>query len=183
MEDPDLVAVSKRLARHLRHAPEAIGVTLSPGGGWVEVDVLLAALARNGLSLTRAELEEVVARNDKRRFAFDPSGSRIRASQGHSVEVDLELAVAEPPPILFHGTVERFLPAILTEGLRPMQRHEVHLSRTHETASHSGARRGKPIVLTVDAAAMHAAGHEFRVSENGVWLTAHVPPRFLRRTS
>ncbi|GAB2973422.1 RNA 2'-phosphotransferase [Amycolatopsis acidiphila] len=180
MENPELVAVSKRLSRHLRHAPEAIGLTLSPDG-WVEVDVLLAALERHGLRLTRAGLEEVVARNDKQRFAFDSTGMLIRASQGHSVDVDLGLPVSEPPAILFHGTVERFLPAILTEGLRPMKRREVHLSRTHETASHVGARRGKPIVLEIDAAAMSGAGHEFRVSENGVWLTAHVPPRFLRR--
>lgn len=182
MKDSDLIAASKRLARYLRHAPEAIGLTLDADGGWVDVDVLLAALAANGLPLTRAELEEVVARNDKRRFAFDSTGTRIRASQGHSVEVELGLPVAEPPPLLFHGTVERFLPSIMAEGLRPMERREVHLSRTHETASRVGARRGKPIVLTVDARGMHAAGHEFRVSENGVWLTAHVPPQFLRRT-
>jgi putative RNA 2'-phosphotransferase len=182
MEERNVVVASKRLSRHLRHTPEAIGVTLGPGG-WVEVDVLLAALARHGLRLARTELEEVVARNDKQRFEFDQSGQLIRASQGHSVAVELELPVAEPPAVLFHGTVDRFLPAILHEGLRPMNRHDVHLSQSHETAIRVGARRGRPIVLEVDAAAMSRAGHEFRLSANGVWLTARVPPEFLRRTS
>ncbi len=176
-----MISLSKRLSRHLRHAPEAIGVTLGPGG-WIEVEVLLAALARHGLRMTRAELEELVARNDKQRFAFDDSGESIRASQGHSVAVELGPPVADPPALLFHGTVERFLSAILSEGLRPMARHDVHLSQARETAIRVGARRGKPVVLEIDAAAMSEAGHEFRVSANGVWLTARVPPEFLRRT-
>ncbi|MFF5990537.1 RNA 2'-phosphotransferase [Prauserella flavalba] len=180
MQNSDLVRVSKRLALHLRHAPERIGIELEEGG-WVGVDALLAALGRHGLPLTRAELAEVVERNDKRRFAFDDSGTRIRASQGHSVAVELDLPVSIPPAALFHGTVSRFLPAILREGLRPMRRHDVHLSATRSTAMTVGARRGEPVLLRVDAAAMAAEGHEFRVSANGVWLTRHVPPGYLTR--
>jgi putative RNA 2'-phosphotransferase len=173
MQEKDMIRLSKRLSRHLRHAPEEIGLTLD-GAGWVEIDVLLAALGRG---VTRAQVLEVVARNDKQRFAID--GERIRASQGHSVAVELDLPVAEPPPVLYHGTVAKVLPEIRRDGLLPMNRHDVHLSATTETAERVGARRGKPVVLTVDAAAMRADGHEFRVSANGVWLTPHVPPRYL----
>ncbi|TWE23045.1 putative RNA 2'-phosphotransferase [Prauserella muralis] len=180
MKDNDIVRVSKRLALHLRHAPERIGIRLDDNG-WVEVSTLLAALGRHGLALTREQLAEVVERNDKRRFSFDDTGTRIRASQGHSVAVDLGLPTATPPPLLYHGTVERFLPAILREGLRPQRRHDVHLSAAPATAASVGARRGTPVILEVGARAMAADGHEFRLSANGVWLTRHVPPRFLRR--
>jgi putative RNA 2'-phosphotransferase len=180
MKKSDLVTVSKRMSRYLRHAPQDIGLTLA-ADGWVEVDVFLAALGRTGLRLTRAQLDEVVSTNDKQRFSFDETGTRIRANQGHSVPVQLDLPVATPPDVLFHGTVDRFLSAIFREGLRPMNRHDVHLSATVDTATKVGARRGKPVVLCVDAAAMVSAGHEFRVSANGVWLTPHVPPQYLTR--
>jgi putative RNA 2'-phosphotransferase len=174
-----MVTVSRRLSLHLRHAPEAIGVELGPSG-WMDVGLLLAALGRHGLRLTRTELDEVVARNDKQRFAFDETGNLIRASQGHSVAIDLDLPVAGPPDVLYHGTVARFLAAIRSDGLRPMARHDVHLSATRDTAVRVGSRRGKPVVLEVDAAAMARSGYEFRVSANGVWLTHRVPPEFLR---
>jgi putative RNA 2'-phosphotransferase len=175
----DVVRVSKRLSFVLRHRPDSIGLSLDPAG-WVDVDELLAALARSGLRLTRAELETVVAGNDKQRFAFDESGTRIRASQGHSVPVVLGYRTATPPDVLFHGTVQRFLPAILAEGLRPGNRHAVHLSPDVETATTVGGRRGRPVVLRVDAAAMAADGCLFAVSANGVWLTDAVPARYLR---
>ncbi|MER6026362.1 RNA 2'-phosphotransferase [Streptomyces sp. NPDC001851] len=171
------VRVSKYLSRHLRHQPELIGITLDPGG-WVEIDTLIAAATAHGFRFTREELDHVVATNDKRRFAIE--GSRIRASQGHSVEVDLDLPPAVPPPYLYHGTVARNLDAIRADGLRPMSRHDVHLSADRETAARVGARRGRPVVLAVDAGAMHRDGHLFRVSANGVWLTNAVPPRYLR---
>jgi putative RNA 2'-phosphotransferase len=174
----DIRRVSKRLSYHLRHAPERIGIELDDAG-WVDVTVLLDALAAHGQRISRPQLDEVVAGNDKQRFAFDPTGTRIRASQGHSVAVDLGLRPAAPPPSLYHGTVARFLPAIRREGLRPMSRHDVHLSATIETARTVGARRGDPVVLTVAAGRMALAGHEFRVSDNGVWLVAAVPPEFL----
>ncbi|MGC0330887.1 putative RNA 2'-phosphotransferase [Streptomyces sp. SAI-170] len=177
MNEQRTVKVSKYLSKHLRHQPERIGLTLDEGG-WVEIDTLIEAAAAHGFRFTREELDHVVASNDKKRFAVE--GTRIRASQGHSVEVDLGLAPAVPPPYLYHGTVARNLDAIRAEGLRPMNRHDVHLSPDRETATRVGARRGRPVVLSVDAAAMHRDGHVFHVSANGVWLTKAVPPRYLR---
>ncbi|MFI0987874.1 RNA 2'-phosphotransferase [Streptomyces exfoliatus] len=171
------VKVSKYLSKHLRHQPERIGLELD-ANGWTEIDTLLQATTRHGFPITREELAHVVATNDKRRFAIE--GTRIRASQGHTVDVDLNLPAAEPPAYLYHGTVAAHLPAIRAEGLRPMARHHVHLSPDRETATRVGARRGRPVVLSVDAGAMHRAGHVFRVSANGVWLADAVPPEFLR---
>jgi putative RNA 2'-phosphotransferase len=175
MNEKELIRISKRLARHLRHDPAALGLTLSPDG-WVDVDTLLRAL-----TITREQLDEVVETNTKRRFAFDETGARIRASQGHSVPVDLGLPDAAPPDVLYHGTVPKFLDPILREGLRPLKRHAVHLSATVDTARIVAARRGKPVILRVDAAGMSAAGHRFQVSANGVWLTASVPTAYLHR--
>jgi putative RNA 2'-phosphotransferase len=174
----DVVRLSKRLSYVLRHAPGRVGLTLDDAG-WVDVDDLLTALARSGRPVTRAELDEVVARNDKQRFAFDATGTRIRASQGHSVPIDLGYVPEQPPAELFHGTVERNLAAILAEGLRPGNRHAVHLSPDVRTARTVGSRRGRPVVLRVDAAALAAGGATFTRSANGVWLVDAVPPRHL----
>lgn len=179
MNERHMIRVSKRLSRHLRHAPGEIGLVLGDGG-WVRVEDLLEALARHGSRVTRDELAEVVARNDKQRFAFDDTGTMVRASQGHSVPVELGLPPARPPDVLYHGTAPAALDAIRREGLRPMRRHHVHLSATVETATRVGARRGRPVVLTVDAARMASDGHLFHVSANGVWLTDAVPPEYLR---
>jgi putative RNA 2'-phosphotransferase len=176
--DKRTVKRSKFLSLILRHQPETVGIVLDPAG-WVDVAVLLDALAAHGRPMRRSELDQVVAENDKKRFAFDDGGTRIRASQGHSVSVDLGYTDAEPPPLLFHGTHPSVLDAIRREGLRPMQRHDVHLSPVRETAARVGARRGRPVVLTVDATRMSADGHRFRVSANGVWLTDAVPPQYL----
>ncbi|MER6947182.1 RNA 2'-phosphotransferase [Nonomuraea sp. NPDC000554] len=177
MDERRMVRISKYLAKHLRHQPERIGITLD-AHGWVEVEALLTAAAEHGFTISRAELEQVVAGNDKRRYAIEVG--RIRASQGHSVRVDLELPPADPPEYLYHGTVPRSLAAIRAEGLRPMNRHHVHLSPDRETATRVGARRGAPVVLAVHAGAMHRAGHRFHLSANGVWLADHVPPAFIR---
>lgn len=177
MDERRTVKVSKYLSKHLRHQPERIGITLDPSG-WVPIDELMRACAGHGFPVTRAELDHVVAANDKQRFAVD--GDRIRANQGHTVTVDLGLPPAEPPAYLYHGTVGRVLDVIRAEGLRPMARHHVHLSPDRETATRVGARRGVPVILSVDAGAMHRAGHVFHVSTNGVWLTDSVPPQFLR---
>ena len=177
---PAVVQLSKRLSSVLRHAPGSVGLVLDDAG-WVDVDELLTALAAHGRPVTRAELDHVVATNDKRRFALDPTGTRIRASQGHSVPVDLGYERRTPPPELFHGTPERNLPAILAEGLRPGNRRAVHLSPDAATARAVGARRGRPAVLSVDAAAMVAEGAVFSRSANGVWLVDAVPPRHVRR--
>lgn len=179
LDEKSLVKRSKYLARHLRHQPEALGLTLDPGG-WVAVDALLAAMRRHGIELSRAQLDEIVARNNKQRFSFDETGTRIRANQGHSIPVDLQLAPATPPDALYHGTSKATIGPILREGLQKMRRQHVHLSRDKATAIKVGSRHGAPIVLLVDAAAMARNGYQFFLSDNGVWLTDHVPPRYLR---
>lgn len=174
------ITTSKFLSKHLRHAPQDIGLTLEPGG-WVGVDDLLAACEKAQFAITYDDLLEVVETCDKQRFSFDESGDRIRANQGHSTPVDLQLESASPPDVLYHGTVEKFLAAILAEGLKKGKRHHVHLSKDQATALKVGARRGKPIILEVDARAMASQGIPFFVSANGVWLTDAVPKEFLKR--
>ena len=175
-----LTKVSKYLAKSLRHSPDELGLTLQPGG-WVSVDDLREAAGRHGFPITYDELVECVETNDKKRFSFDESGDSIRANQGHSIEVDLQLEEREPPEVLYHGTVERFLPSILSEGLTRRKRHRVHLSKEVETAKKVGARRGKPVVLPINAGTMCRDGSKFFVSTNGVWLTDCVPPTYLTR--
>jgi len=170
-------AISKYLSYVLRHAPETAGLELDPGGWAPIADVIAGAEG----PLTEDQIRSVVASSDKQRFSISEDGLRIRANQGHSVPVDLGLIPQTPPDRLYHGTVEKFLAAILEQGLLKGQRHHVHLSADLETAMAVGARRGKPVILTIDAAAMAAAGHAFFRSENGVWLTDAVPAEFLAR--
>ena len=179
MDAKRLVRVSKYLARHLRHDPERLGLVLEPGG-WVPIADLLSGAADDHFPISREELLEVVARNDKQRFAFDDTGERIRANQGHSTEVDLQLESKTPPGVLYHGTATVHLDEVLRTGLKRMARHHVHLSSTPETARAVGTRHGKPIILVVDATAMAAAGILFYQSANGVWLVDAVPPEYLR---
>lgn len=176
--DRSLVSLSKFVSLVLRHEPQRIGLTLD-SQGWTSVEELLAAAVRHGKPLTREKLDRIVAENEKQRFAFSDDGQRIRARQGHSVDVDLELAPQIPPDILFHGTATRFLESIRATGLEARSRQHVHLSRDEATAVQVGQRHGKPVVLKVRAGQMHTAGHEFYLSENHVWLTARVPPEFL----
>ncbi|WP_435129493.1 RNA 2'-phosphotransferase [Actinacidiphila sp. bgisy144] len=180
LDEKQTVKVSKFLSLVLRHDPQAVGVTLDEAG-WVGVGELLAACAAHGRRISRADLDHVVATNSKRRFAYSPDGRRIRASQGHSVPVELGLPATAPPDVLYHGTAAAAWPLIRQEGLRPMSRQDVHLSADPGTALRVGARHGRPVVLVVDAAGMAAAGQAFRVSDNGVWLTDAVPPRWLRQ--
>ncbi|MBD1944259.1 RNA 2'-phosphotransferase [Coleofasciculus sp. FACHB-712] len=180
MNNSRLVKISKYLSKHLRHTPEAIGLELAPGG-WVAVDELLKACADRSFMLTRAELDEVVAKNDKKRFSFDSTGTLIRANQGHSTEVDLQLEAVVPPDVLYHGTGQGTVESILSTGLCKMLRHHVHLSKDISTAKTVGARHGRPVVFAVDAAAMHKAGYEFYCSENGVWLVDCVPAEYLQQ--
>ncbi|WP_201980265.1 RNA 2'-phosphotransferase [Hymenobacter rubidus] len=178
MDSKQMTRLSKFLSLHLRHRPDALGLTLQ-AGGWVKVADLLAACAEHSTPISLPQLTEIVKGNDKQRFAFDATGTRIRAQQGHSVEVDLQLTPAGPPAVLYHGTAPAALPAIRREGLHKMKRHHVHLSPDEETARRVGARRGQPHILTVHAAAMHAAGIVFYESGNGVWLVDAVPPQYL----
>lgn len=171
--------ISKSLSYWLRHRPDAGGIAIDPAG-WAEVDAVLGALERAGLPHAAEDVQRVVAASDKNRFELS-SDSLIRARQGHSIPIDLGWPVTVPPEYLFHGTVEKFLPAILSEGLRPMTRHHVHLSPDEATANQVGARRGKPVILRIAAGALAAEGAEFRLSSNGVWLVGHVPPAFIER--
>lgn len=173
--DASLIGTSKFLSKVLRHAPESVGLRLDEAG-WVDVDDLLAAAARAGVALNRPTLERVIAENDKKRFALSGDGVRIRASQGHSVAVELGLTPLEPPEVLFHGTADRNVESIRAQGLVPGRRTHVHLSADEATAVNVGRRHGRPVVLRVQAGELHRAGHPFFRSENGVWLTAAVPP-------
>jgi putative RNA 2'-phosphotransferase len=173
----DLTRASKALSYVLRHRPSSIGVELD-SAGWVGIADLLAAFARGGRPIPRDLLDRVVEGTDKRRFEVD--GDRIRAAQGHSVPVELGLAPVTPPDRLYHGTSARFLESIRAEGLRRGRRHDVHLSPDAETAHRVGARRAGPtVILRIDAAGMHRAGHVFYRAANGVWLTAAVPPQWI----
>jgi putative RNA 2'-phosphotransferase len=172
------VRKSRFLSRALRHRPERIGIALD-AAGWVSVDELCAACARHGVAIDRDELFAIVRESDKQRFALSEDGRRIRAQQGHSVEVDLGYEPLPPPELLFHGTVAKLLPAIFELGLLRGGRHHVHLSADRDTASRVGARRGKPVILTVQAGRMHADGFVFLRTGNAVWLTEHVPPAYL----
>jgi len=182
------VAISRTLSYWLRHRPQAAGLDLD-AQGWADVDAVLAAFARGGRTrsgppLGPVDWERLIAvvdTNDKKRFELSSDGSRIRARQGHSVSVDLDLVATPPPDLLFHGTVDRFWPSIREQGLRPMRRHHVHLSPDVATALAVGGRRGVPVILQVDAAGLARSGSRFFVTGNGVWLTDAVPPAFLAR--
>jgi len=174
----NIVKISKFLSKCLRHEPELLGLTLE-SGGWVLVSDLLTGANKKGQSISHQELEQVVANNDKKRFSFNYDKTKIRANQGHSTEVDLQLKEAVPPDVLFHGTIVTFLSNIIRDGLKKMSRHAVHLSKDVETAINVGSRRGKPIVLTVDALKMAKDGFKFYVSDNGVWLTESVPSQYI----
>ena len=179
MNDKDLVRTSKFLSLILRHEPERVGLKLGDAG-WVGVDELLPAVNSHGVDLTLDQLKHIVATSDKKRFAFSEDGQRIRASQGHSVEVDLQYPPQMPPELLFHGTAVRFLDSIRQHGLQKMERHDVHLSAETKVTVQVGGRHGKPALLTIRAGDMHKAGFVFRCSANGVWLVDHVPPQFIQ---
>ncbi|MFN8609683.1 MAG: RNA 2'-phosphotransferase [Vulcanimicrobiota bacterium] len=170
-------ALSKALSYYLRHAPAELGLSLQ-AGGWVEVTELLRALEGKKIRASLEDLHRVTRASDKQRFALE--GTRMRANQGHSVPVDLELKPQTPPAILFHGTPRASLESIRRQGLLKGKRHHVHLSPDPRTAAQVGQRRGQPVILTVLAEVMHGQGHLFYRSQNGVWLTDTVPPQFLQ---
>jgi putative RNA 2'-phosphotransferase len=178
MSESETNRTSKFLSLVLRHKPQELGITLDENG-WTDVSMLLAKMAAKGHRITHDQLRYIVETNSKKRFAFNENESRIRANQGHSVEVDLGYVQKQPPEFLYHGTATRFLEMILAEGLKKMNRHHVHLSSDEQTARSVGGRHGKPVVLTVKSGVMTANGHVFYQSENGVWLTDHVPAAYL----
>jgi putative RNA 2'-phosphotransferase len=173
------VKISKFLSLVLRHQPEKIGLRLSESG-WASVGQLIEASRERGVEFTLEELHNVVDNNDKKRFSLSEDGLWIRANQGHSVEVELGYAPNVPPEILYHGTAERFLISIKQQGLIKGKRHHVHLSADADVAAKVGRRHGRPVVLRVDAGAMHRDGFVFYLSANGVWLTEHAPVQYLR---
>lgn len=169
--------VSKFLSLVLRHQPERVGIALDEAG-WVDVEVLLAAV-NHQMPLSRDQLNSIVENNDKQRFAFSSDGKRIRANQGHSIDINLGYKPSTPPAVLYHGTATRFLDSIKQTGLQKMSRTHVHLSANEATAGQVGQRHGKLVILTIDAATMEQSGYLFYISDNGVWLTEEVPPRFI----
>ena len=172
------VQLSKYLSLVLRHKPDAIGITLDEAG-WVPVSELLDALHRAGRGMSREKLEQIVRGSDKQRFALSDDGSRIRANQGHSVQVELGHEPAEPPEVLFHGTAEKSIASIRREGLQKRSRHHVHLSLTRQTAAAVGSRHGKLVLLEVRAGAMCRDGFAFYRTPNNVWLTDEVPVEYV----
>jgi putative RNA 2'-phosphotransferase len=169
---------SRFLSLVLRHKPQKYGLTLDQHG-WVQIDDLILAARRAGISLTYPILQQIVAGNDKQRFAISEDGHAIRARQGHSLPVDLELVPLEPPSQLYHGTAQRFLSSIHSQGLIPRSRQYVHLSLDISTAIAVGRRHGVPVVLTVNSNGMHRDGYPFYRSENGIWLVESVPVEYL----
>jgi len=172
------VSVSKFLSLVLRHQPGIIGLQLDKAG-WAEIADLIQKASNAGVHLTDAKIYTVVATSDKQRFAISSDGLRIRANQGHSVPVELGLQKAEPPEFLFHGTAKRNLSAIRHQGIMKGNRQYVHLSSDENTALETGKRHGSAVVLTVQASRMSQDGFAFYLSENGVWLTEHVPAEYV----
>lgn len=175
---PNTTRISKFLSLVLRHQPEKIGLTLDPQG-WADVDILIEKLNTKGLKINREILEEVVATNPKKRFALNEDHSKIRANQGHSIQIDHGFKPVTPPAILYHGTAQRSVESILESGIQKRNRHHVHLSADTPTATNVGQRHGKPVILHIRALDMHQAGFEFYLSENLVWLTTEVPAEYI----
>lgn len=176
----DLKEIGVFISLILRHKPEVIGITLDKHG-WAKVDELINGINASGkYSIDMVMLEEIVRTDNKHRYSFNEDKTKIRANQGHSINVDVELKEAVPPEILYHGTGEKYVDSINTEGLKPKSRLYVHLSRDINTAVKVGKRHGKPVVYSVSAGKMQRNGYKFYLSENGVWLTKVVPFEFLK---
>ena len=174
-----LKQVSKFMSLVLRHKPETIGLQLDENG-WANVQELVDKMNATGAAATIELINTIVETNDKKRFAFNEDKTMIRANQGHSIEVEMNLKEVQPPEFLYHGTVEKFIDNICMEGLKKMERQHVHLINNIATAANVGNRRGKAIILTIDAAKMHGDGFVFYLSENEVWLTDEVPVQYIK---
>ena len=170
--------ISRFLSLILRHDPDKIGVKLDKEG-WIAVDVLLKQMKFHDKEISLETLKEIVATNDKKRFAFSEDNKFIRANQGHSISIDLKYKVVKPPVFLYHGTVAKFIDSIKEKGLLKMNRHHVHLSESIVTANKVGERRGKPILLSIKSNEMYKKGYKFYKSDNNVWLTEVVPSKYI----
>lgn len=178
MNEKRTILISKFLSKILRHDPSAIGLTLD-SLGWADIDILLKNMAQNRRKITREQLEHIVETNNKRRFIISEDGNRIRANQGHSININLGLSPTTPPEFLYHGTATRFIESIREKGLVPGSRQHVHLSENQNTAHQVGSRHGKPIILQIQAKTMHQKEHRFYLSENGVWLIDSIPVEYI----
>lgn len=179
MNKQQQIKISKLLSLILRHKPETIGLTLNPNG-WANVDELLLKINKKQLLITKTDLEHIVKTNTKNRFSFNDDYTLIRANQGHSLKtIDLQLQPLQPPQSLYHGTVLKFIESIKKIGLQKQSRQHVHLSADTNTAITVAKRRGKPVLLTINTAKMHEDGYTFYCSNNGVWLTDHVPAQYI----
>jgi len=170
---------SKYLSYILRHSPQTIELNIDEHG-WADIEELIQKTKRyKNRHLTLEMIQEIVEMDDKKRYILSDDGKKIRACQGHSINIDLQLTEKAPPLILYHGTARRFLDSIMKEGLKPQNRQYVHLSMEEETALSVGKRHGQPVVLKIMAYNMYEAGYKFFLSENNVWLTAFVPVNYL----
>jgi len=169
-----MTQISKYLSYILRHKPDSIGLILD-SNGWADIDKVIEKT--KDFNLTKEMIEEIVKSSDKQRFII--KDNKIRANQGHSIDVDLNLKPLEPLDVLYHGTAEKSIDDILEKGIKPMSRQHVHLSKNKEIAIRVGQRHGKPQVLKVDSKSMHKDGYKFYLSENGVWLTEYVPSKYI----
>lgn len=180
MNEIETKRISKFLSLILRHQPETIGLKLDENG-WADVEELRVKSAKKGRNFSLEELDEVVETNNKKRFAFNEDKTKIRASQGHSINIDLALKAVQPPDFLYHGTAEANISSILEKGIEKRNRQHVHLSADKETATKVGARHGKPTILTIRTGKMYEEGIAFYQSANGVWLTEFVDPKYISK--
>ena len=178
MNEKEKKAASKFMSLILRHDPQKINIILDQNG-WADTNALIEGMNRTGRNITFECLKEIVTTNNKQRFKFNDDHTKIRANQGHSIDVDVELRETEPPAVLYHGTATKFIKAIRNDGLISKNRLHVHLSSDEETAANVGGRHGKAVVLTIDSAGMYKNGFKFYLSDNNVWLTKVVPAKFI----
>ena len=173
-------SMSKFISLVLRHHPEAAYIQLDEHG-WADVEQLISGIKKTGRKINRQTLEEIVRTDEKQRYSFSEDKTLIRANQGHSISVDVGLKEQEPPEFLYHGTAAGFYESIKKQGIKPMSRLYVHLSKDIETAVNVGKRHGKPIVLKIHSGIMYQDGVSFYLSENGVWLTKKVEPKYFEQ--
>ena len=175
----DDVSLGRFISLVLRHQPSAAGITLD-NEGWADTDKLIKGVCATGRKLDTETLERIVRENNKKRYSFNEDKSKIRANQGHSIDVEIKMTESVPPDVLYHGTAVSFLESIKEKGILKMSRQYVHLSKDAETAVNVGKRHGRPVVLVIDTAAMHADGYVFRISDNGVWQSEDIPFSYVK---